>query len=73
MQPVREQETVPLMQAYGRILAQDVVSPISVPPHDNSAMDGYALRGAELLERTAPPTFKVVGTAFAGAAWQGQW
>jgi len=71
VQPVREQETVPLMQAHGRILAQDVVSPISVPPHDNSAMDGYALRGTELLsDRPTPLT--VVGTAFAGAAWQGQ-
>jgi molybdopterin molybdotransferase len=70
VQPVHEQETVPLMQAHGRILAQDVVSPISVPPHDNSAMDGYALSGAELLsDRPTPLT--VVGTAFAGAAWQG--
>ena len=71
VQPVREQETVPLMQAHSRILAQDVVSPISVPPHDNSAMDGYALRGAELL-RDRPTPLTVVGTAFAGAAWQGQ-
>jgi molybdopterin molybdotransferase len=70
MQPVREQETVPLMQAHGRILAHDVVSPISVPPHDNSAMDGYALSGAELLS-DRPTLFTVVGTAFAGAAWQG--
>ena len=70
VQPVREQETVPLMQAHGRILAHDVVSPISVPPHDNSAMDGYALRGAELLAGQVTH-FKVVGTAFAGAAWQG--
>jgi molybdopterin molybdotransferase len=70
VQPVREQETLPLMQAHGRILAQDVVSPISVPPHDNSAMDGFALRGAELLAGQAS-NFKVVGTAFAGAAWQG--
>jgi molybdopterin molybdotransferase len=70
VQPVREIETVPLMQAHGRILAQDVVSPISVPPHDNSAMDGYALRSADLLnDRPCPLT--VVGTAFAGAAWQG--
>ena len=71
VQPVREQATVPLMQAYGRILAQDVVSPISVPPHDNSAMDGYALRGAELLSDRSTP-LKVVGTTFAGAAWQGR-
>jgi molybdopterin molybdotransferase len=70
VQPVREHETVPLMQAHGRILAHDVVSPISVPPHDNSAMDGYALRGAE-LQAGQVTHFKVVGTAFAGAAWQG--
>jgi molybdopterin molybdotransferase len=71
VQPVREREIVPLMQAHGRILAQDVVSPISVPPHDNSAMDGYALRGGDLQPGQAS-RFKVVGTAFAGAAWQGQ-
>ena len=70
VQPVREQETVPLMQAHGRILASDVISPISVPPHDNSAMDGYALRGAD-LQAGQTSRFKMVGTAFAGAAWQG--
>ena len=70
VQPVREQETVPLMQAHGRILAQNVVSPISVPPHDNSAMDGFAFSGAELTAGQAS-SFKVVGTAFAGAAWLG--
>ncbi|PUE56851.1 molybdopterin molybdenumtransferase MoeA [Limnohabitans sp. 2KL-17] len=70
VQPVREHEIVPLMQAHGRILAQDVVSPISVPAHDNSAMDGYALRGSDLLANE-PTTLKSVGTAFAGAAWQG--
>ena len=70
VQPVREAETVALMQAHGRILAHDVVSPISVPPHDNSAMDGYALRGADLFAQKNH-SFKVVGTAFAGAAWQG--
>jgi molybdopterin molybdotransferase len=70
VQPVREQETLALMQAHGRILARDVISPISVPPHDNSAMDGYALRGAELQAGQAS-RLKVVGTALAGAAWQG--
>ena len=71
VQPVSQQETVPLMQAHGRILAQDIVSPISVPPHDNSAMDGYALRGAD-LSADATTTLRVVGTAFAGKAWQGE-
>ncbi len=70
VQPVREQDTVALMQAHGRILAQDVVSPISVPPHDNSAMDGYALRGSA-LNTDRPTPLKVVGTALAGKAWQG--
>ena len=37
-------ERVPLRSALGRVLARDMVSPISVPTHDNSAMDGYALR-----------------------------
>ena len=71
VQPVSQQEIVPLMQAHGRILAQDIVSPISVPPHDNSAMDGYALRGAD-LSADAATTLRVVGTAFAGKAWQGE-
>ena len=70
VQPVRELEAVALMQAHGRILAVDVISPISVPPHDNSAMDGYALRGVDLQAAQAT-ALKVVGTAFAGAAWQG--
>jgi molybdopterin molybdotransferase len=41
-------ETLPLAQALGRVLAADVVSPIDVPAHDNSAMDGYAFAGAQL-------------------------
>jgi molybdopterin molybdotransferase len=70
VQPVRETETVPILQALGRIVAQDVISPISVPPHDNSAMDGYALQGAT-LSKDQPTRLRVVGTALAGAAWTG--
>ena len=43
-------EKVALRSALGRVLAADVVSSIDVPSHDNSAMDGYALRGSELAE-----------------------
>ncbi len=43
---VRTVEKVALRAALGRVLAADVRSPIDVPSHDNSAMDGYALRGA---------------------------
>ncbi|MDO9483704.1 MAG: molybdopterin molybdenumtransferase MoeA, partial [Hydrogenophaga sp.] len=38
IEPVTETETLGVFDALGRVLAQDVVSPISVPPHDNSAM-----------------------------------
>ena len=68
--PVRATETLGLFDALGRVLAQDVVSPISVPPHDNSAMDGFAFRGAQ-LQAGQPLTLRVVGTALAGKAWTG--
>lgn len=68
--PVQETEVLPLMSALDRILAEDIVSPISVPPHDNSAMDGYALRGAD-LDPATDSLFTVIGTALAGKAWQG--
>ena len=47
-EPVQGTETLPLHEALGRVLAHDLVSPLSVPPHDNSAMDGYAFDGAAL-------------------------
>jgi molybdopterin molybdotransferase len=46
--PVADTEAVAVFDALDRILAADLVSPISVPPHDNSAMDGYAFDGAQL-------------------------
>jgi molybdopterin molybdotransferase len=60
---------LPVGQALGRVLAADVVSPVDVPPHDNSAMDGFAFEGAALGQE--PLALQVVGTAFAGKAWQG--
>ncbi|MHB8950673.1 MAG: molybdopterin molybdotransferase MoeA [Rhodoferax sp.] len=71
VEPVTQQEEVGIFQALGRVLALDVVSPISVPPHDNSAMDGYAFDGAQLAA-AGPLTLRVVGTALAGKAWSGQ-
>ena len=70
VQPVHEAESVSPMQALDRILAEDVVSPISVPPHDNSAMDGFAFRGSEMQTGQAT-RLRVVGTALAGKAWAG--
>lgn len=46
--PVAEPEPVRLMQAAGRILAEDVTAPADVPPHDNSAVDGYAVHFDDL-------------------------
>lgn len=48
--PINETERLPLTEAQGRILAQDLLSSINVPPHDNSAMDGYAVRSADLAK-----------------------
>jgi molybdopterin molybdotransferase len=46
--PVDGVETVPLREAAGRVLAEDIVAPLSVPPFDNSAVDGYAVRADDL-------------------------
>jgi molybdopterin molybdotransferase len=46
--PTQKTQRLPLAQCLGRILAQDVVSPVNVPPHDNSMMDGYAVRVADI-------------------------
>jgi molybdopterin molybdotransferase len=70
VEPVRETEDVPIFDALGRVLARDIVSPVSVPPHDNSAMDGFAFRGKE-LDAGGTIALQVVGTALAGKAWQG--
>ncbi|MEO7886599.1 MAG: molybdopterin molybdotransferase MoeA [Polaromonas sp.] len=69
--PVQDTLELPLMQALGRVLAQDVVSPFDVPPHDNSAMDGYAFDGAQLVAGKVLELRVADGTALAGKAWQG--
>jgi molybdopterin molybdotransferase len=61
-------EEVPLMQAVGRVLAESVISPIDVPAHDNSAMDGYAFDG-RALESSEQLSLHVVGTALAGVGF----
>jgi molybdopterin molybdotransferase len=73
VQPVSadESQDVFLMDALGRVLAADVISPISVPAHNNSAMDGFAFDAVQ-LQADQPLTLRVVGTALAGKAWQGK-
>ncbi len=68
---VQAVESLPIRSALGRVLARDVVSLINVPAHDNSAMDGYALRGAELNAQADTVFVVAAGTGFAGGAVSG--
>ncbi|HEX2200318.1 MAG TPA: gephyrin-like molybdotransferase Glp [Burkholderiales bacterium] len=67
--PIRETEEVPIREALGRVLAQDIVPQMNVPAHDNSAMDGYAVRFSDLQGETA---LDEVGAAFAGRGFDGK-
>ena len=71
VEPIADTEELGLIAALGRVLAQPLISPVSVPPHDNSAMDGYAFNGAA-LRPDAPLVLREIGTALAGKAWTGQ-
>lgn len=70
LQPVAVVERVHVRAALGRVLAEDVVSPLDVPSHDNSAMDGYAVRFAD-LKADAEVKLTVAGSAFAGVPFNG--
>ncbi|GAB3333523.1 gephyrin-like molybdotransferase Glp [Marilutibacter aestuarii] len=61
-----ETETVPLRHCHGRALAADVVAPIALPPFDNSAMDGFAVRHADLAGEGV--WLALAGEQFAGVA-----
>ena len=71
--PVDATEQVTVHAALDRVLAAHIISPIDVPAYDNSAMDGYALRGADLPVdgMSAPVTLTVIGVAYAGRAYTG--
>ena len=65
--PIKDSESVKIRDALGRVLAQDIVPPINVPAHDNSAMDGYAVRFSDLEK-----PLKEIGTALAGKPFAGK-
>jgi len=69
--PVSAIERLNIRAALDRVLAGDVISPLDVPAHDNSAMDGYAVRCVD-LSTDGEVTLKIAGTAFAGVPFQGQ-
>jgi molybdopterin molybdotransferase len=66
--PITAIERVHVRAALGRVLALDVISPLDVPAHDNSAMDGYAVRFEDLAS-DSEVTLAIAGTAFAGAPY----
>ena len=68
---VQAVEHRPIRDALGRVLARDIVSAIDVPAHDNSAMDGFALRGSELLAEV-PTQLRIVGSGLAGQNFDGE-
>ena len=69
--PVATNERVALRAGLGRVLGADVVSTLDVPAHDNSAMDGYALRHAD-LKSDSETLLRIAGSAFAGRRFEGK-
>jgi molybdopterin molybdotransferase len=65
--PIAQNERVAIREALGRVLAEEIVPKIDVPAHDNSAMDGYAVRFADLDK-----PLKEIGTALAGKPFTGK-
>jgi molybdopterin molybdotransferase len=68
--PVAGEEALPLRQALGRVLAEDVIAPVDIPPFDNSAVDGYAVRSADLNPSTET-RLRIAGRVAAGHAATG--
>ena len=68
--PLRETEKLAIRAGLGRVLAEDIVPSINVPSHDNSAMDGYAVRFSDLAPTETLLT--EVGSAFAGRVFPGR-
>jgi molybdopterin molybdotransferase len=64
-----EAETVPIADAAGRVLAEDLAATLTQPPFDTSAMDGYALRASDVA--TLPATLSLIGESAAGARFKG--
>jgi molybdopterin molybdotransferase len=70
LQPIATVERVHVRAALGRVLAEDIVSTIDVPGQDNSAMDGYAMRFAD-LRADAESVLRMAGASFAGRPFEG--
>ena len=71
LSPVDGVLRVPIRSALGRVIAEDILSPMNVPSHRNSAMDGWAVRGADLAAQ-AEVTLEEIGASFAGKPFAGR-
>ena len=78
--PITNTERVHIRAALGRVLAEDIISPLDVPGHDNSAMDGWAYRHTDTLSHVHPETVAGsggattmirIGTSYAGKPYLG--
>ena len=67
--PVTRTEHIPLVSADGRVAAHDVISPLDVPPFDRAAMDGFAVRAADV---TPGATLTCIGRVFTGEVFAGE-
>ena len=65
--PQLEADSVSLLDALGRVLAQDIVADCDLPPFDRAQMDGYAVRASDTLK--VPARLRVVGESAAGSGW----
>ena len=68
--PIAGTARVPIRSALGRVVAEDIISPVNVPAHRNSAMDGWAVRFTD-LDAAGDSTLEEVGTCFAGKPFSG--
>lgn len=71
IRPIRGKKNVTIREAAGHILAEDVTSPLDVPPFINSAMDGYAINAKDIPD-SGETTLKVIGKSFAGCPFEGE-
>ena len=68
IKPIERTEILPLEEAYGRVLAENIVSPMDIPPFDRAAMDGYAVRAEDTYGASthSPRRLKLIGVQSVG-------
>ena len=74
VQPICDTETIPLLKANGKILAEDIIAPGNQPPFPRSPLDGYAVRGEDTdgASSESPVSLKVIGKIYAGETFSGK-